>query len=84
MLIIVLWMSGHPGNRCQWKTKALTAAAHLAVARSQKIGNGISGLPMKKRSHCIVTAAPFSCMLDCVGMKQAIHGIMKALKNQKI
>jgi hypothetical protein len=39
---------------------------------------------MKKRSHCIVTAAPFSCMLDCVGMKQAIHGIMKALKNQKI
>lgn len=52
MLIIVLRMSGHPGNRCQWKTKAYTAAAHLAAARSQKIGNGISGLQKKKRSRC--------------------------------
>lgn len=53
MLIIVLRMSSHPGNRCQWKAKAGTAAAHLAVARSQNIGNGISGLLMKKRGRCV-------------------------------
>lgn len=44
VLIIVMWMSGHPGNRRQWKAEMMTAATHLAcVARSQSMGNGIPG-----------------------------------------
>ena len=45
-----MWMSGHPGNRRQWKAEMMTAATHLAcVARSQSMGNGIPGLQKKKR-----------------------------------
>ena len=49
-LIIVMWMSGHPGNRRQWKAEMVTAATHLAcVARSQSMGNGIPGLQKRKK-----------------------------------
>ena len=45
-----MWMSGHPGNRRQWKTERMTAATHLAcVARSQSMGNGIPGLQKRKK-----------------------------------
>ena len=45
-----MWMSGHPGNRRQWKAEMMTAATHLAcVARSQSMGNGIPGLQKRKK-----------------------------------
>ena len=45
-----MWMSGHPGNRRQWKAEMVTAATHLAcVARSQSMGNGIPGLQKRKK-----------------------------------
>mgnify|MGYP000373351376 CR=1 FL=1 len=51
-LIIVMWMSGHPGNRRQWKAEMVTAATHLAcVARSQSMGNGIPGLQKRKKEN---------------------------------
>ena len=45
-----MWMSGHPGNRRQWKAEMMTAATHLAcVAKSQSMGNGIPGLQKRKK-----------------------------------
>ncbi len=47
-----MWMSGHPGNRRQWKAEMMTAATHLAcVARSQSMGNGIPGLQKEKKEN---------------------------------